>query len=140
MATVVWNGVEIGAGDVKVEFLGMITTDIEEIKYSVKQEKKNEYGLARNPTGRSYGKVEYELEITMSMRFSEQIRAKMPKGAKLIDIPPFPMAMSFVNTAYQSIKHKISFAEFLDEGVAVKSGDGKLMHSYKMICGQIDFS
>lgn len=134
------NGVQMGFGHVVVNMLGTILTDFTEIEYSKKQEKTNTYGGGNAPSGRGHGKIEYEASITLSNKTIQQIYASLPAGMSLVDIPPFPITVSFVSTSYKPVIHKLHYVEFTDEGVATKQGDVKAEHKCKLIVGSIDFN
>ena len=134
------NGVDMGWGHVVLQMLGSIVTGCEEIEYSKKQEKVNTYGAGNNPTGRGHGKIEYEASITLNNKTIQQIYASLPAGSSLVDVPPFPVTVTFVSVSYKPVIHKLHFVEFTDEGVAVKQGDTKTSYKCKLIVGGIDFN
>jgi len=141
MSSVVkWNGTTQSFGHIAILMLGGMVEEVSGIKYDQKQEKTNNYGAGNKAVSRGHGKIECEASITLSLNEVQKLRAKLPAGMSLIQIPAFDITVSFVSDAYKPITHRLIGCEFTDEGVESKSGDTKTEREYKLIVGDIIFN
>lgn len=127
-----WNKVTLTVFNRNIE-------GITEISYTDEQEKENEYGAGKYPQGQSEGNYKPMASITL---FSEEIVAmqkSIPKGIRLQDIPPFPVAIEY---EYDGVLYNdvIQNCSFKNNGREVKQGDGKIVHKMDLLTSHIDWN
>ena len=98
MANIFINGINRGWGDITLILFGIPVTGITDISYKDKQMKENTYGAGIEPTGRGYGKVEYDASITIYREEWESIIQGSP-NKKPRQIPPFEIQVLFSPTS-----------------------------------------
>jgi len=119
------NGVAYSWSGINMNILGTDIKGFTEINYSEKQDKVNNYGAGVEPVSRGYGRKEYSASITLEMKEVRRIQSAMPPGKSLLDIPAFPIAVSYLNgnKVITDIIHK---AEFTNNVVETKQGDSNI--------------
>ncbi|MDO7877378.1 hypothetical protein Q5H93_21735 [Hymenobacter sp. ASUV-10] len=132
------NGRAYDWASIKLQLLGQTVAGITAISYGVKQEKVNNYGAGVNPVSRGYGKREPNASITLEMKEVERIMAALPPGGSLLDIPPFPIPVAYVNASNQLITHTIMNAEFTENKREIKTGDTNIEVELPLVVSHIE--
>lgn len=130
------NGQAFDWASVSLRAFGVDIKGVTEINYKNKQDKKNNYGAGVEPTSRGRAKKEYEADITLEETEVRRILAAMPQTQSLLDVPPFEIIVTYM-VGTKTYVDKISNAEFLEEGVAVKEGDTNIVRKLPLIIAGI---
>ncbi len=132
------NGAAYAWADIRLQLLSQTVAGVTAISYGVKQEKVNNYGAGTNPVSRGLGKREPEASITLEMKEVERIQAALPPGGSLLDIKPFPIAVSFVNSANMLVTHTLHNCEFTENKRDMKTGDTQIEVQLPLILSHIE--
>ena len=132
------NGRAYDWASLRAQLLGQTIAGITAVSYGLKQEKVNNYGAGVNPVSRGYGKREPEASITLEMKEVERIQAALPPGGSLMDIPPFPVVVSFVNASNQLVTHTLHNCEFTQNKREIKTGDTNIEVELPLILSHIE--
>lgn len=132
------NGRSYDWASLRAQMLGQTIIGITALSYGMKQEKVNNYGAGVNPVSRGYGKREPEASITLEMKEVERIMAALPPGGSLVDIPPFPIVSSFVNSSNQLVTHTLHNCEFTGQKRELKTGDTSIEVELPLILSHIE--
>jgi hypothetical protein len=133
-------GTMIGWNNISVPLLGRVLEGFSRIKYNDTVEKKNAKGAGAYAIGREHGNYDAECEIDL---FKEEIlglQKSLAPGRRIQDIPPFDIPVIYENLDGIITTDIIRNAEFTDNGVDVKNGDGSISTSYKLIVSHIDWN
>ena len=129
------NGESYAWVHIDFPLFGQIVEGIKDISYKKKQEKVNNYGRGKKPVSRGRGKEEYEASITLEMKETEWLKIKA--GGSLLTIKPFHVPVVFSGDGIQMTTHILKFAEFMEVGIEVKSGDTTIDVKLPLIVGDI---
>lgn len=132
------NGRAYDWASLRAQMLGQTVVGITAVSYKIKQEKVNNFAGGVNPVSRGYGKREPEASITLEMKEVERIMAALPPGGSLLDVPPFPVVISFVNSSNQLVTHTLHNCEFLENGRELKTGDTNVEVELPLILSHIE--
>ena len=132
------NGRAYDWASIKLQLLKQTVAGVTAISYSVKQEKVNNYGAGVNPISRGLGKREPNASITLEMKEVERIMAALPPGGSLLDIPPFPIVVSYVNPSNALITHTLHHCEFTENKREIKTGDTSIEVELPLILSHIE--
>lgn len=132
------NGRAYDWASIAVQLLGQTILGITAVSYKYRQEKVNNFGAGVNPVSRGYGKREPEGSITLEMKEVERIQAAVPAGGSILDIPPFTIAISYVNASNMLVTHTLHNCEFLENGRELKTGDTNIEVELPLVLSHIE--
>lgn len=132
------NGVAYSWADINAFLLGRTVFGITAISYEDMQEMTDNKGAGIFPTSRGYGANECKASLTLEAKESERLVDAVPSG-RLQDIPPFPITVSYVNTANKAVTHKLMNAQFKGNKRDVKSGDTSIEVEHELIISHIEW-
>lgn len=115
-------------------------TGVTKISYKETVKKENVYGSGTQPVGRSYGESEYECSITLLMAEVEALQRLSPTG-KITDLI-FDITVAFIprnSTTNAIVRHKILYAEFLENARDMSKGDMSIEVELPVIPGGIEW-
>lgn len=134
------NGSEPGFSSINLNILGSTVVGITGIKYEMKQEKSNEYGLGELPVSRSYGVKEPSGSITLLGSAVEALRASISNG-DLTDIPPFDIPVIWTPKNSTEVRvHVLKACEFTGDSVDIKTKDQKYEVELSLVIGDINYN
>lgn len=134
------NGVEPGFASINLNLLGATVTGITGIKYELKQEKENEYGLGELPVSRSYGVKEPSGSITLLGSSVQALRQAVSNG-DLTDLPPFDIPVIWTpKNSTQVHVHILKMCEFTTDSVDIKTKDKKYEVELPLVIGDINYN
>ena len=134
-------GKTYSAGDVKLNILGRTLDGISKLKYGIKQEKKNLYGMSREPVSRGRGNITYEGSITLKGFEYDALCRAVPNGGSLKDIQPFTATPTYLDDTESIIKSdRLRFVEFTGGTIELKGGDTDVEIECELIIGRIDLN
>lgn len=116
------NGRAYSYADIVPTVNGYTPMSCTKISWKVKREKKNNYGLGRNPTSRGYGTKTYEAELEMSLEDVIAIQRTVPSN-DLTDVKPFPIVVSWQPEDGAPVTVTLLYCEFVEFGVDTSNGD-----------------
>jgi len=132
------NGVAYSWADINAFLLGRTVLGITAISYEDEQEITDNYGAGMYATSRGYGQAKYKGSLTLEMKESERLVEAVPSG-RLQDIPPFPITVSYENTANKIVTHKLLMCQFKNNKRSVKSGDTNVEVEHELVIAQIQW-
>lgn len=89
------NGRAYSWADVKINILNQRVTGVKSITYDESEEMQDNFGAGNRPVSRSFGKIETEGAITLTMSEIEALQDASPSG-RLQDIPEFDIIVSYL--------------------------------------------
>jgi hypothetical protein len=133
MATVVNSlGKLTGWNAVTARILGRDVVGISKIQYDDEQQSNNAMGAGKMPVGIEDGNYIAKASIDL---FEEEVRAiqnSIPPGTRLQDIAPFPIIVSYAIADGARITDSILNCRFLNNGIEINQGDGKIVRSFNL--------
>ena len=130
------NGVNYSWIDISLIMFGVPSTAIVEINYKRKQKKENNYGAGAYPISRGYGEYEYEGDITIYTDYWKAIIAGAPNRDPL-QIPWFSIPVVYGSSRTEADLDTLEKVEFLEDPLATKQGDTKILVKIPLIIGNI---
>jgi hypothetical protein len=132
------NGRSYDWASVRMQLLGITIYGVTQISYEESQEMVNNYGAGNMPVSRGYGKYEAKASITLEKKEVERIKAALPVGARIMDIAPFPITVTFSNDSNVNITDKLMNCQFMNNKLDMKSGDTNIEVPLDIIVSHID--
>ncbi len=131
-------GTMLGWNNVTLPLFGRELEGIESFKYSDKEDHQLVYGAGKYPVGKARGNYTAEASLSLYMEESIALQRSLPPGVRIQEIPDFdiPVVYEYQGGMYKDIIRNCSFE---DNGRECKSGDGKMVKEYKLVCTHIDF-
>lgn len=128
-----------GWNKVTLTVFGRNIEGIVEFSYTDEQEKDNEFGAGKYTLGQSEGNYKAMASITLYSEELVAIQKSIPKGMRIQDIPPFPVALEYDynGTVLNDVAQNCSFK---NNGREVKQGDGKIVHKMDLLTSHIDWN
>lgn len=130
------NGVNYSWGDITLILFGIPVVGITEINYKRMQKKENNYGAGFFPVSRGYGNYEYEGDITLYVDEWKRIIAASPNRDPM-QIAPFSIPVKFGSTRVAYEQDTLFGVEFVEDPLASKQGDTKLLVKIPLIIADI---
>lgn len=125
MAGVLYQGVNYSYSSLNNIAFGVPAVGIVGINWRRRQAKENTYTLEANPSGRGYGKIEYECTVTVKKDWWRQVCDAAPNKNPL-EIAPFEWTLAFGDSRTAFFTETLEAFEFLEDGSNVNSGDTML--------------
>jgi hypothetical protein len=133
-------GTMSGWNSITLNLLGRDVEGINAIKYDDTVEKTNAYGAGKMPVGRGEGNYEANAELSLYKEENTALLQSLPPGTRIQDIGPFDIPVVYENKDGLITTDVIRNAEFTNNGVDVKNGDGTIITNYKLIVSHIDWN
>ena len=130
------NGVNYSWIDIAFILFGIPVVGIVEINYKRMQKKENNYGAGAYPVSRGYANYEYEGDIVMYTDEWKRIIAASPNRDPM-QIAPFSIPVVYGSTRVAADKDVLQMCEFLEDPLAAKQGDTKLLVKIPLIIANI---
>lgn len=121
-----------GWNSVALRVLGRDVVGVAKIAYSDEQSHANAYGAGKEPVGLEEGNYTATASIDL---FDEEVRALqgvIPPGLRMQDIAPFPVVVSYETPGGGTNTDIIHNCRFMNNGIEVKQGDGKIVRSFNL--------
>lgn len=131
------NGKSLSWANITIDILGARPVGVTSIKYELKQEKTNNYGIGTKPVSRGRGKKEYSGSIKFEQKEVEAIIAALPAGRDLTDIAPFNITVAFSENGLLIQYHTLKNCEFMNDPFEASSGDTSIEQDIELIIGDI---
>src|ERR1017187_4389183 len=127
----------IAYGWVNVTFMGYTVPliGVTEIMYRQKQKKGNVYAKGNTPGWREYANVEYEASI--SILYDNWVNIIDAGAGNPLGIPYSDMQVIFGSSRLNYRTDVLQAAEWLEDGMETKQGDGHITLKIPMIIGGI---
>lgn len=129
-----------GWNSITVNLLGRDVEGISTLAYDDNVTKENAYGAGGMPIGRSRGNYEAKASVTLYKEEVDAIQSALPSGKRIQDIAPFDIIAEYVREDGSILKDVIRNAEFTNNAVDVKQGDGTMATQYTLIVSHIDWN
>lgn len=133
------NGKSYEWSSVKVLISNLFIIGITDVTYEQKQNKQNNYGAGDQPV--SYGNGSKEATCTLTIKFEElqNIReASLPSG-QIVDLPPFDIIVSYLDTSLTPVTHKIRNCRFTNDPLTTKQGDTSIDCALNILPSHIEY-
>ena len=130
-----------GWNKLTVNVMGRDLEGISRIAYDDVVKKQNAYGANKYPVGRE--EMNYEPGEPVLGLYQEEVRgliASLKPGQRIQDIEPFDILVEYELPSGVILRDRIRNAEFTNNGVDVKQGDGKIVTEFKLIISHIDWN
>lgn len=131
------NGKSFGWANITIDILGARPVGVTSIKYELKREKTNNYGIGSDPVSRGRGKKEYTGSIKFEQKEVEAIIEALPVGYDLTDIAPFNIVVAFSENGVLMKYHTLKSCEFMNDPFEASSGDTSIEQDIELIIGKI---
>ena len=121
----------VGWNSVTFRLLGRDVIGIAKIQYNDEQVSANAHGAGKYPVGIEDGNYTAAASVDL---FNEEFRAlqdALPSGGRIQDIEPFDITVSYLNGSNR-VNDVLHNVRFLNNGVDVKQGDGKIVRSFNL--------
>lgn len=121
-----------GWNSVTLRVLGRDVVGVAKIAYDDEQTHNNAYGAGKEPVGLEEGNYSAKASVDL---FEEEVRALqnvIAPGARLQDIVPFPIIVSYETPGGGTVTDVIHNCRFMNNGIEVKQGDGKIVRSFNL--------
>lgn len=105
------NGVEYTHADIVLNILGIPVVGVTNIKYSDPQAINLNYGTGQHPVSRSFGTIEPQGSITLTMKEVQRLSAASPLG-RIQNIPDFDIGVNFITEAGDFTRHRLVRCRF----------------------------
>ncbi|MBK5213364.1 MAG: hypothetical protein JJE55_06865 [Flavobacteriaceae bacterium] len=133
MATVINSlGKLKGWNSVTLRLFARDVVGVAKIAYGDEQSHANAYGAGKEPVGLEEGNYTATASIDL---FDEEVRALqsvIPPGLRMQDIVPFPIIVSFEIPGGGTSTDVIHNCRFMNNGIEIKQGDGKIVRSFNL--------
>lgn len=129
-----------GWNSISLRLYGRSVEGFNELEYTDKQDKENEYGQGKYPLGQSEGNYKVETaSISFYMEELIALQASLPKGARLQDAPPVDVIVQYEygGKIYKDIWRN---ASPMNNGRTAKNSDGKIVTKIDFLVSHIDWS
>jgi len=126
-----------GWNSVTARILGRDVVGISKVAYSDEQVSNNAMGAGSMPVGIEGGNYTANASVDL---FEEEVRAiqtAMPAGVRVQDILPFDVIVSYALPGGGRTTDVIHNCRFLNNGIEVKQGDGKIVRSFNLAVSHI---
>jgi hypothetical protein len=139
MARAIINQRAVDGADIEIRMLGVDVQGFEEITYEEVQETQLNYGKGRKPHSYSVGRSSYSGSLTLYHDTVAQIEASLPSGTTLLDLPPFPIVVSYVSPSGRIVKDIVT-AKFQKNMRGGGTGDLALKYQFELFIVNIQFN
>jgi hypothetical protein len=133
-------GTMTGWNNVTVNMLSRDIEGITEVSYDDSVKKENHYGAGKYPVGRGEGNYEAKASITLYKEEVDGLKASLPPGIRLQDIPAFDINVQYERKDLSIQKDRIRNCEFINDGIEVKNNDGTISIKYDLIISTIEWN
>lgn len=133
-------GTMTGWNSITTNMMGRDLEGYNSLKYDDSVEKTNAYGGGKYPVGRGEGNYEPNCEIGLYKEEANALLRSLKPGQRIQDIAPFDINVAYETKDGAIMKDRIRNAEFTNNGVDVKQGDGTIVTVFKMIISHIDWN
>lgn len=133
MATVVNSlGKLTGWNSVTARVLGRDVVGISKVAYSDEQVSNNAMGAGSMPVGIEGGNYSATASIDLFEKEVRALQAALPPGWRLQDLRPFDIVVSYALPEGGVITDIIHNCRFMNNGVEINQGDGKIVRSFNL--------
>lgn len=134
------NGQGYSFSDIRISALGNLNiAGFKAITYTSTWQKQNSHGAQGEPVERTRSQKNYTGSITLTLKEVQRIREAAGKRS-LVDIPPFPIAVSYANGADPVITDILEYCEFTDDPVTSSNGDTEIPVELPLVIGGIRYN
>lgn len=131
------NGKAVEHADIQVSLLGVVITGFTDLEYEEKQEMENVYAAGRYPNSRIYGQIKPTAKITLLAAEVEAIQ-KVAVNGRIQDVPEFDMAITYIDAAYTTIKHKLRNVRIMNNVRKSSTGGGAILCELELIISHVE--
>ena len=133
MAATVINslGKLVGWNAVTLRLLGRDVVGVSKIQYDDEQKSENSYGAGKFPVGIEDGNYAAKASIDLFNEEFRALQAALPAGTRIQDLTPFDITVSYARDG-EVINDVLHNVRFLNNGVDVKQGDGKIVRAFNL--------
>lgn len=131
------NGKAVEHADIELTLLGVMITGFTSLEYEEKQEMENVYGGGRYPNSRIYGQIKPTAKISLLAAEVEAIQKVAPNG-RIQDIPEFDIAVTYLDAAYTTIRHKLRNVRIMNNPRKSDTGGGALVCELELIISHVE--
>lgn len=136
MATIRKNGKAYDSGDVLINLLGSVESEVKSLTYSTTQEHQRNHSLANDATSWSMGKVNQEASIELYLNSTRKLENLA--GGDLLKLAPFDIVVSFVNAFNDLITDRLT-VKFQSTGRQI-SGDMGLAFQHDLFVLGVEYN
>lgn len=134
------NGQGYGFTDISIGLLGNAdVAGIKAISYTSTRQKQNSHGAGGNPVERTRSQRNFEGSVTLTLKEVHRIREAAGKQS-LVDIPAFPITVSYANGVDPVITDVLEFCEFTSDPVTSSNGDTEIPVELALVIGGIRYN
>lgn len=131
------NGQGYAHADLQLGLLGNFNVaGFKAISYNTTRQKQNSHGAQGLPVERTKSQVNYEGSITLTLKEVKRIREANGKRS-LVEIPPFPITVSYANGVDAVTVDKLLYVEFTADPVSSSTGDTEIPVELPIVIGAI---
>lgn len=131
------NGQLFSWADIKVSIFGRTVQNILAISYKKTSDKQSHVGSGREPVGYTIGANSYEASIRLGLDEVAAIKAALPAGVSLSDVPPFPIPVVYKTDDGKLVQHVLVSCMINELGADYSQGDSNLAVDLPLTIGGI---
>ena len=132
------NGTAYTHADIVLNVLGIPIIEVTEISYSDPQSIEFNYGTGNEPVSRSFGNIEPQASITISMKEFNKILALAPLG-RIQNIPDFPVGINYSPEGGDFRRDRLSLCRFKGADISTSQGDTNTYVSLELSVAKIEY-
>ena len=133
------NSKDFSYSNIEILIAGQSIVKVGAVSYVVTQEKPNNYGLGKYPTGFGDGVLEYEVSMDIAIADVVRLRAfSLSADRSLLGVPEFTTIVRLNNGVF-SFADVMTFCRFTSDGMEASQGDTNIMRSYDIQTSSIVF-
>lgn len=134
------NGQGYDFSSIVITLLGNpLVAGIKAIEYSTTKQKQNVHGAQGLPVERTSGQKNFQGSISLTLKEVKLIREAAGK-IPLVDIPPFPVTVSYANGVDAVTTDILEFCEFTEDPVSSSDGDTEITVVLPLVIGGIRYN
>lgn len=128
-----------GWNSITVNLLARDLEGITALNYDDTVGKGNAYGAGKMPVGRTEQNYEAKASIEVLKEEVDGLQSSLPDGKRIQDIEPFDIIVQYEKPNGKLTVDIIRNAEFTNNGIEVKNGDGSISKKLDLIISHIDW-
>lgn len=130
------NGTAYTHADIVLNVLGNPIIEVTEISYSSMQDIEKNFGTGNEATSRSFGAINHEASITISMKEFNAIVAVAPLGL-IQNIPDFPIGVNYSPEGQDFRRDSLQLCRFKGADISSSQGNTNVYVTLELSVGQI---
>jgi hypothetical protein len=131
------NGKAVEHADIELTLLGVMITGFTDLEYEEKQDMENVYAGGRYANARIYGQIKPTAKISLLASEVEALQQVAP-GGRIQDIPEFDIAVSYIDAAYTTIRHKLKNVRIMNNPRKSTAGGGAIVCELELIISHVE--